>query len=41
MDGSTPTYRCCARFTAGLRRDRGDVVAGMTLHDNSGAVEGP
>ena len=37
VDADLPTLR---PFTTGLRRDLDAVVAGLTLKDNSGAVEG-
>ena len=37
VDADLPALRS---FTAGLRRDLDAVVAGLTLHYNSGAVEG-
>ena len=37
VDAVLPALRS---FTAGLRRDRAAVVAGLTLPYNSGAVEG-
>ena len=37
VDADLPALRS---FTAGLRRDRAAVVAGLTLPSNSGAVEG-
>ena len=37
VDADLPVLRS---FTAGLRRDLAAVVAGLTLHYNSGAVEG-
>ena len=37
VDADLPALRS---FTAGLRRDLAAVVAGLTLHCNSGAVEG-
>ena len=37
MDADLPALRS---FTAGLRRDLAAVVAGLTLHYNSCAVEG-
>jgi len=37
VDTDPPVRRS---FTAGLRRDLGAVVAGLTLNYNSGAVEG-
>jgi len=37
VDADLPTLQS---FTAGLRRDLDAVVAGLTMHYNSGAVEG-